>query len=83
MNSKLFCLEVGELGPTLNKSHKYYAQVQGEMAIIGLPWVDFVVWTAAKSDNIFIERIYFNEQYVTNMLPKLIEFYMRHIYPLL
>uniref|UniRef100_A0A8W8LEU1 SWIM-type domain-containing protein n=1 Tax=Magallana gigas TaxID=29159 RepID=A0A8W8LEU1_MAGGI len=83
MNSKLFCLEVGELGPTLKKSHKYYAQVQGEMAIIGLPWVDFVVWTAAKSDNIFIERIYFNEQYVTNMLPKLIEFYMRHIYPLL
>nr|XP_034321751.1 uncharacterized protein LOC117688120 [Crassostrea gigas] len=83
MNSKQFCLEVGELGPTLKKSHKYYAQVQGEMAIIGLPLVDFVVWTAAKSDNIFIERIYFNEQYVTNMLPKLVEFYMRHIYPLL
>uniref|UniRef100_A0A8W8NR40 YqaJ viral recombinase domain-containing protein n=1 Tax=Magallana gigas TaxID=29159 RepID=A0A8W8NR40_MAGGI len=48
MNSKQFCLEVGELGPTLKKSHKYYAQVQGEMAIIGLPLVDFVVWTAAN-----------------------------------
>ncbi|XP_062579262.1 uncharacterized protein LOC134241208 [Saccostrea cucullata] len=83
MNSKQFCLELGELGPTLKKSHKYYAQVQGEMAIIGLPWVDFVVWTAAKSDNIFIERIYFDEQYVKDMLPKLVEFYMRHIFPLL
>ena len=83
MNSKQFCLELTELGPTLKKSHKYYAQVQGEMAIIGLPWVDFVVWTAAESDNIFIERIYFSEQYVKHMLPKLVEFYMSQIYPLL
>lgn len=41
MNSKQFCLVVGELGPTLKKSHKYYVQVQGEMAIIGLPSIYF------------------------------------------
>lgn len=48
------------MGPTLKNTHKYYAQVPGEMTLIGLPWVDFGVWTAAKSDKIFTERIYFN-----------------------
>ena len=46
--------------PTLEKTHKYYAQVQGEMAIKGLPWVDFVVWTAAASNIIFVERVFFD-----------------------
>ena len=45
--------------PTLKKTHKYFAQVQGEMAIKGLPWVDFVVWTAAASNIIFVDRVFF------------------------
>lgn len=43
-----FCLEWGPTGPQLKRHHKYYAQVQGEIAIIGLPWCDFVVWINAS-----------------------------------
>nr|XP_022300882.1 uncharacterized protein LOC111109087 [Crassostrea virginica] len=83
MNDKNFCLEMLTTEPTLKKTHKYYAQVQGEMAIKGLPWVDFVVWTAAASNNIFVERVLFDVQYVSSMMPKLVNFYMEKIYPLL
>lgn len=83
MNDKNFCLEMLTTEPTLKKTHKYYAQVQGEMAIKGLPWVDFVVWTAAASNNIFVERVLFDVQYVSAMMPKLVNFYMEKIYPLL
>lgn len=43
-------------GPYIKNAHKYYAQVPGEIALIGLPWVDFVVWTAAKSQTKFSSR---------------------------
>ncbi|XP_063435704.1 uncharacterized protein LOC134716625 [Mytilus trossulus] len=61
LNSANFCLEWGPTGPQLKRNQKYYAQVQGEMAIMGLPWCDFVVWTNASKNNIFIERICFDE----------------------
>lgn len=83
MNNKNFCLINTDAGPTLNHNHKYYAQVQGEMAIMGLPWCDFVVWTGASQNNICIDRIYFDADFVANMMPKLVEFYMNFIYPLL
>lgn len=53
------------------------------MAIKGVPWVDFVLWAEAKADNILIERIRFDEQFVLSMMSKLIKIYMEHIYPLL
>ena len=40
----------------LKREHKYFAQVQGEMAVMGVQWCDFVVFTAAKKDNLFVER---------------------------
>lgn len=83
LNERHFCLETTSCGPTLRKLHKFYAQVQGEMAIKGVPWFDFVVWTAVKADKIFIERIHFDEQFVLSMMPKLVNFYIEHIYPLL
>ena len=70
-----FCLEMSDQGPRLRRDHKYYAQVQGEMALITCSWCDFVVWTAANRSNCFIEIIYFNEVFVSNMLPKLVEFF--------
>ena len=36
-----FCLEHLERRPRLGRDHKYYAQVQGEMAIMGTTWADF------------------------------------------
>ena len=83
MNDKNFCLETLPTEPTLMKSHKCYAQVQGEMAYKGLSWVDFVVWTATASNNIFVEIVFFDVQYVSSMMPKLVNFYIEKIYPLL
>ena len=40
----------------LKKIHHYFFQVQGQMAISGLPWVDFVVWT--DLDKVSVQRIY-------------------------
>ncbi|XP_062593237.1 uncharacterized protein LOC134254719 isoform X2 [Saccostrea cucullata] len=74
-----FCLEESLDGPRLKKSHKYYAQVQGELAIKGYPWCDFVVWTDAAQNNICIDRVYFDSEFVASMMPRLIDFYMHHI----
>lgn len=74
-----FCLEESMEGQCLKKSHKFYAQVQGEMTIKALPWCDFVVWTNATQNNICIDRVYFDSEFVSSMMPKLIAFYMHHI----
>ena len=42
----------------LKDSHAYYSQVQGQMAIGGRPWCDFVTYTGK---GISVERIIFNE----------------------
>ncbi|XP_069100988.1 uncharacterized protein [Argopecten irradians] len=74
-----FYMKTTEEGPELDKSHKYYAQVQGEMAVTGLPWCDFVVWTSAGKNNICSQRIQFDPEYVFNMLPKLQNFYFKFL----
>ena len=81
LNSSQFCLEKTEGGPQLKKTHKFYAQVQGDIAVMGLPWCDFLVWTSAKKNNIFVQRISFYEKYVSDMLAKMLAFYEKHIYP--
>ncbi|XP_069127490.1 uncharacterized protein [Argopecten irradians] len=77
MGSNDFCLQKTEEGTRLRRSHCYYAQVQGEMAVI--TWCDFVVWTSAVHGNCFIERVYFDRDFVSNMMPRLVEFYVKHI----
>lgn len=74
-----FCQEDSMEGPRLKKSHKVYAQFQGEMTIKALPCCDFVVWTNATQNNICIDKVYFDSQFVSSMMPKLIAFYMHHI----
>ena len=81
MNGPSFCLQYTSNGPSLNRKHSYYVQVQGEMSVMGLPWCDFVVWTGAVKNTIFIESIWFDSDFVTDVLPKLVEFYVRHIFP--
>ncbi|XP_069106379.1 uncharacterized protein [Argopecten irradians] len=79
MGSNDFCLQKTEEGTRLRRSHCYYAQVQGEMAVMGITWCDFVVWTSAVHGNCFIERVYFDRDFVSNMMPRLVEFYVKHI----
>lgn len=61
----------------LAKTHNYHYQVQGQMAITGLKWCDFVIdW---KKD-CHVERVIFDEDLWKNdMLPALLNFYRSHI----
>ena len=81
LGSETFCLTHSDLGPSSRKEHNYFAQVQGEIAIKGLSWCNFVVWTASKKNNIFIERIHFDKEYVLMVMPKLVEFYTSFVVP--
>ena len=66
-----FCCEIDSHGQVLKlrKNHLYYAQVQGQMAIGGRPWCDFVVHTNKGTS---IERIHEDKSFWSNtLLPKL------------
>lgn len=57
----------------LRHNHPYYSQVQGQMAITGRAWCDFVIYT---EKGISVERISFNRDFwQTDLLPKLIDFF--------
>lgn len=63
----------------LKQNHAYFAQVQGQMAIGGRPWCDFVIYT---SQGISVQRIKYDESYWSNeLLPKLITFYDNCVAP--
>ena len=63
-------LENGQ--PALHHTHPYYSQVQGQMAIGGRTWCDFVLYT---EKGISVERIPFDSSYCENeLLPKLVLF---------
>ena len=63
----------------LKRGHKYFAQVQGEMALMNVSWCDFVVYTAG---GIFIERIYFDGDFWYDpVLPALKGFFVQHVAP--
>ena len=62
-----------ENGLMLKRTHKYFYQIQGGMAICGMPWCDFVIWTP---QGICIERVkYDHEFWQTDLLPQLVKFY--------
>ena len=50
-----FCCSLQGGKVSLKHTHPYYFQVQGQMAVCGMSWCDFVVW--AGSGRIFVERI--------------------------
>ena len=56
----------------LKRSHPYYCQVQGQMAITKRQWCDFIVFTLK---GISIERINFDPDFWKDLLYCLIEFY--------
>ena len=58
-----FYLESSANGIHLKQSSKHYSQIQGEMVIKESQSCDFVVWTAAKNDNLFIERVPFDSNF--------------------
>ncbi|XP_071959888.1 uncharacterized protein [Antedon mediterranea] len=64
----------------LKQKHKmgYYEQIQGQMAITGLTWCDFVVYLS-DSRQMAVLRVKFNEQYWNSLLLKLNKFYKHSI----
>lgn len=57
----------------LRPSHPYYCQVQGQMAVGGRPWCDFIVYTTKA---ISVQRINFDSNFWENtLLPTLNDFY--------
>jgi hypothetical protein len=82
MRESSFCHENTSEGPKLNSTQKDYAYVQGEMAVMSAPWCDFVVWTAAEFNNIFVDRVLFDPEFVSTMMPNLVNFYMKVRFPM-
>lgn len=72
-----FCTESnGEL--FLKEHHNYMYQIQGQLAVYELEWVDFVVWT---NKGISVQRIPFPYERWEKMLPRLKAFYLNGILP--
>ena len=52
-----FCCNIFSGTPSLKHEHEHYYQIQGQLAITGIEWCDFVVWLGDKPDQIHIQRI--------------------------
>ena len=74
-----FFMHQGEDGLLhLPREHPYFAQVQGEMAIIGVEWCDFVV---CSGGDIVVERILADFQYWTELSDILDTFCVQYVVP--
>lgn len=62
----------------LRHDHHYYAQVQGEIAILGVDWCDFVVYS---NNIIVVDRILPDTEYWHELEQILEDFYVRHVIP--
>ena len=61
----------------LPRSHRFYAQVQGEMDVIGVEWCDFVLFSGRQ---VFVERIVRDRTYWSEVLLAVLRsFYVKHI----
>ena len=62
----------------LPSDHQYYSQVQGEMAIIGVEWCDFVLYS---NRCVIVDRILADLDYWNNLMKKLEHLYVTHVIP--
>ena len=71
--SRFFGCKLDNGKPKLSRTHIYYSQVQGQMAIGGRTWCNFVIYT---EKGISVERISFDELFwETKLLPKLVQYW--------
>ena len=75
------CLEIVNNVIQLKRMHNYYAQVQVQLWSTGFTWCDFVVRTVSNTNNIFVERITLDDEYVDFIRPKLKCFFFNGILP--
>ena len=60
----------------LKRSHKYFTQVTGQMAVTGLRQTYFVVYT---KKSVFVEKIQFDERHWQKICPSLMMFFKTYI----
>jgi hypothetical protein len=73
------CLAVDHEGNIrLKRTDKYYTQIQGQLAIVGVDFCDFVVYNPV---HIHVERIRFDQGYWKSTKENLRRFYMEHLLP--
>ena len=68
-----FCIKDKNGTLSLSNSHAYYYQIQTQMHVTKLPWCDFVVWSPV--DDLFVERVQYNKQFVLGVITKARSFY--------
>ena len=59
----------------LKEDHPYYAQVQGQIAVTGARWCDFIVYT---SKGPYVQRIPFDPTFWRDLKQKLLSYYFTH-----
>ena len=76
---KFYCHSVDRLAHLKSDGNElYYIQVQGQLALTGLEWCDFVVYFSG-SHSLNVELIQFNQVYWNEtVLPKLKRFCFEH-----
>jgi len=57
----------------LPTDHAYYAQVQGEMAVLDVQWCNFVVFS---NNTVVVDQIVADYDYWIDLLEKLKQFYL-------
>ncbi len=72
-----FCLELVPV-LRLRRDHAYHYQIQGQMAITGARWCDFVVYTFK---GLYIERVAFDKALCDSMLGGLQKFFFHKYLP--
>ena len=73
-----FFMQMGNGSLHLRQNHHYYAQVQGEIAILGVEWCDFVVYS---NNTVVVDRILADVDYWVELEQLLEDFYVRHVIP--
>lgn len=81
-----FCCRLTEEGAELKRDHAYFYQVQGQMAVTGHNWCDFVIWTEGNAPgdppHLHVERIEFCEKFwAQEVLPGLLHFTKHALVP--
>ena len=71
-------LELNDSTPQLKSSSPWYTQIQAQLYICKCDFCDFVVFSGSK---ISVERIYFGESWIDVILPKIVAFYEKFVYP--
>ena len=73
-----FCCSVADGHLKLKRTHNYFYQVQGQMAICNKKWCDFYIWTLKGTS---VERIYRDEIFCEKMFEKTGLYYRQYVVP--